>query len=81
MIWHDGAHQIITCSDSDWAGDKESLRSISEGVICRGAQAIRTWAKQQSVIATSSCEAELNAATKAAQEGLGIQSYAADLSI
>ena len=47
-------------------------RSTSGGAIMRGAHLISHWARTQQLVALSSAEAELNAAVKAAQEGLGI---------
>ena len=44
-----------------------------------GRHLIRTWSKQQSVVAVSSAEAELYAASKAGSEGLGLQTWLEDL--
>ena len=46
-----------------------------------GRHAIRAWSKEQPTIATSSGEAELYACNLGAQQGLGLQSLAADLGL
>jgi hypothetical protein len=70
---------IVVYTDSDWAGDIETRKSTSGGVVCRGSHTISWWCKLQSNIALSSCEAELNAALKGAVEGLNVQRLAASL--
>ncbi len=70
---------IVVYTDSDWAGDIETRKSTSGGVVCRGSHTISWWCKLQSNIALSSCEAELNAALKGAVEGLNVQRSAASL--
>ena len=42
------------------------------GVLMRGLHVICHWSRTQQLIALSSADAELNAAVKAAQEGLGV---------
>ena len=77
-----GPDVILHChSDSDWAGDKASRRSISGGALYHGTHCIKTWAKMQSVVAKSSAEAELYAAGKAGTEALGAAAYLADMQI
>ena len=68
-------------SDADWGGDKASRRSVSAGVITRGAHCLKVWTKNRQVVALSSAERKLYAAVKTASEGLGIQSVAKDLRI
>ena len=70
---------IVVYTDSDWAGDIETRKSTSGGVVCRGRHTISWWCKLQSNIALSPCEAELNAALKGAVEGLNVQRLAASL--
>jgi hypothetical protein len=59
----DGPATLESYSDSDWAGDALTRRSISGGVVTIGLGANRTpifWrAKQQATVALSSTEAEL----------------------
>ena len=70
---------IIVYTDSDWAGDVETRKSTSGGVVCRGSHTISWWCKLQSNIALSSCEAELIEALNGAVEGLNVQRLAATL--
>ena len=53
-------------SDADWGGDKATRRSVSAGVIMRGAHCLKVWTKKQQVVALSSAESELYAAVKTA---------------
>ena len=46
-----------------------------------GSHVVKSWSKDQGCVATSSGEAELYAATKAASESLGLQSALIDLGI
>ena len=59
-------------TDSDWGGCTSARRSTSGGVIMRGKHVVCHWSRTQQLVALSSAEAQLNAAVKAAQEGLGI---------
>ena len=63
--------ELVTWTDSDWAGDVGSRRSTSGGfVTCRGA-VLSHWSKMQSNVALSSAEAELNATVKGLGEMVG----------
>ena len=53
---------LVAYSDSDWAGDRENRKSTSNGMIWWGPYLISDLVKGQSVVATSSGEAELYAA-------------------
>ena len=77
----DNQSKLRTQSDSDWAGNKITRKSTSGGTVRLGKHLIKSWSKDQAVIATSSGEAELYALNKAASESLGIQSIARDLGI
>ena len=44
---------LVACSDSDWAGDRESRKSTSSGMIWWGPYLISDLVKGQSVVATS----------------------------
>ena len=72
---------MSTFTDSDWAGCHKSARSTSGGVVCLGEHVVKTYCKQQKVVALSSAEAELYAMVAASAETLAVQSYAADLGI
>ena len=56
-----------------------SWRSVSGGAVFRGSHMIKGWAKMQTVVATSSAEAELDALGKVASESLGAQTLMKDL--
>ena len=71
--------QIDVYTDSDWAGDKESRKSTSGGLICVAGGTCKSWAGTQSTIAASSGEAEYYSLIKGAAEGLGFQALAKDL--
>ena len=86
--WQDYPQSASACtracwvqSDSDWAGDRATRKSTSGGTIRLGGHLIKSWSKDQTVIATSSGEAELYAANHGAQQGLGVRSLARDLGI
>ena len=66
--WQGPGAKINCYSDSDWAGDRISRRSVSGGAVYHGCHLLKTWAKQQCVVATSSAEAELYASSKASSE-------------
>ena len=70
--WQDDASEISVYTDSDWGGCVKTRRSTSGGVLLRGSHVICHWSRTQQLVALSSAEAELNAAVKAAQEGLGV---------
>ena len=77
--WQHPGAKVEIYSDSDWAGDKSTRRSVSGGALMHGQHLIRTWSKQQTVVAVSSAEAELYAASRAGSEGLGLQTWMGDL--
>jgi hypothetical protein len=79
FAWQRKDSKLVVHTDSDWAGDRETRRSVSSGVMMHGSHVIETWSKQQAIVATSSQEAELYALCRGASETLGAQSYAADL--
>ena len=76
--WQGPQDKIICFSDSDWAGCKSTRKSSSGGGIRIGKHIIKTWARTQATMATSSGEAELYAAIKGSCEVLGVQSLAKD---
>ena len=79
--WQNEINAMRVQSDSDWAGDIQTRKSTSGGTIRLGAHLVKSWSKDQGSIATSSGEAELYAATKAASEALGLQSALKDFGI
>ena len=73
--------RIVSFTDSDWAGCSKTAKSTSGGAICLGEHVIKTYCKQQKVIALSSAEAELYAMVAASAETLAIAAYARDLGL
>ena len=72
---------LTTFTNSDWAGCKKTAKSTSGGIVCLGEHTIKTYSKQQKVVALSSAEAELYAMVAAWAEPMAIQAYAADLGL
>ena len=68
-------------ADSDWAGDKSTMKSTSGGVIVWGRHTMKSWASAQTTIALSSGEAELYAVLKMAVQMTGFISLAADFGL
>ena len=67
-------------SDSDWVGCRVTRKSTTGGCVSAiNGHLLKSWSKNQSVVATSSGEAELYAATKCGAELLGIRSIGEDL--
>ena len=81
FVFQDMPSSITTFTDSDWAGCARSAKSTSGGAVCMGEHVIKTYCKQQKVIALSSAEAELYAMVAASAETLALQAYANDLGI
>ena len=77
--WQKRPEYITAYTDSDWAGCKKTARSTSGGVVCLGEHTLKTYCRQQKVIALSSAEAELYAMVAATAETLALQAYARDL--
>ena len=67
--------------DSDWAGDLETRKSTSGGIICLGPHCVKTWSSTQSTPALSSCEAEYYALVDGATRVLGLQAAAKELGV
>ena len=64
---------LTVFTDSDWAGDRTTRKSVSLWVIMLDGFLIRAGARTQSVSARSSCEAEFFAPTAATSEAKHIQ--------
>ena len=67
-VWQseEAAQEVRGQSDSDWAADKVTRRSVSSGFVARGARVIETWTQGQQLVALSSGEAEFYASGSAA---------------
>ena len=77
---HEGS-ELSGYADSDWAGEKPSMKSTSGGVLMWGSSMLKSWSMTQTTIALSSAEAELYAMSKCAQQCLSISSLAADFDV
>ena len=60
--------RIISYTDSDWAGNKDTRRSVSSFIVTMGGMPLILGSKTQRVVSLSSSEAELVALTLCAQE-------------
>ena len=72
---------LTVFSDTDYAGCRVTRRSTSGGCACYGDHLVKHWSSTQKSVTLSSGEAELSGLVKAAAEGLGLQSLAADLGL
>ena len=70
---------VVTYSDADWAGCKQTRKSTIGGCIIVGKHTIKGRSKTQSLVALSSGESELYVVLKAAAETLGLMSMLKDL--
>ena len=77
--WQAHTSALHALADADWAGDRQSRKSVSGCVILHGKHLIKAWTKQQSIVATSTAEAELYAGNRAATESMGVHAFAEDL--
>ena len=77
--WQAPQGTLTAFTDSDWAGCPVTARSTSGGIIAIGDHVIKTYSRQQKVIALSSAEAELYAMVAASAESLAVISYSRDL--
>ena len=69
---------LTPVSDAIWAGDRQTRKSTSGGVVMFGQHYIKSWSKTQSLFALSSAEIELYALVKCVSELLGIRSALKD---
>jgi hypothetical protein len=79
MYFQDAKPPLVIMSDSDWAGDEETRKSTSGGLVRYGGHLISHWCKTQATVALSSGEAELNAIVKGCSEGIGVYELLRDL--
>ena len=78
-VWQSPTAEVLGYPEGDVAGDREARESGNGGAVFKGFQLIKSWAKMQIVVATSSAEAELYALGRVASESLGAQSLLRDL--
>lgn len=76
IVW-----KIVVFSDSDWAGDKQTRRSISGFIMFLCGVAIMWRSKQQKAVTLSSTEAEFYAASEAVKEILFVAQVLLDLGV
>jgi hypothetical protein len=59
---HQGCPKLLGYTDSDWANDVEDRKSISGGVVLWGGSLLAWYSRKQTMVATSTTEAETIAA-------------------
>ena len=69
-------HLLEVFSDSDWAGDKQTRKSVSCAMFYLDGAYFYSYSRTQKSIALSSAEAEYMALTGAASEGIGLHAAA-----
>ena len=82
LVYSDGHQDHIKLeiyTDTDWAGDKETRRSITGYVVFLNGTAISWASKRQTSVAQSSCEAEYIAASEAVKEAVWIGRFLEEL--
>jgi len=79
--WGRPLPRLTVYGDTDFAGCRATRRSTSGGCAMWGSHLVKHWSSTQKAITLSSGEAELGGVVKAASEGLGLQSLAADLGL
>ena len=80
----DSRSATVECSayaDADWAGDRSDRRSISGWVAMINGDPISWSSKKQSIVALSTCEAELYAEAAAIQEVQWVRGMIAELGL
>ena len=77
--WQSHPGALHALADADWAGDRQTRKSVSGRMTLLGKHLIKAWTKQQSIVATSTAEAELYAGNRPATESMGVQAFANDL--
>jgi hypothetical protein len=79
LLYGDRTQPFVGYTDSDFAGDTDERRSTSGFVFMYGGAAVAWRSKLQSIVATSTCEAELVAAAQAVKEALHFGKLLTDL--
>jgi hypothetical protein len=79
LLYGDSTQQFVGYSDSDFAGDVNQRKSTGGFVFMFGGAAVAWSSKLQSIVATSTCEAELVAAARAVKETLYFGKRRADM--
>ena len=79
--WPKAPRRLVVQSDSDWARDTSTRKSVSAGNLRYRQHLLRSWSQDQTVIAMSSGEAELYVACMAAQQAMGTKNMARELGV
>ena len=77
--WGGYVSEICVHTDSDWAGDRATRKSVSGGVMRMGSYVVKHWSKDQGNVVKSSGEAELYAILRGTVEALGLAATAEEL--
>lgn len=77
--WQNSQEVLNVYTDVDWAGCRETRKSITGGCALMGGRTLKGWSKTQGLVALSSGELEFYAALKASAEALGLISLLQDL--
>lgn len=81
IVYSGGTLNIKGYSDSDWAGDKDSRKSISGYVFILNGSPVSWCSKRQPTVAFSSTEAEYIALTLAAKEATWLRLLLTELGL
>lgn len=76
-----GSTELEVYPDASWADDPETRKSVGAFVVLIAGGAVSWRSKQQSLVATSTTEAELTAVSDATKEVIALRSLAADFGI
>ena len=79
--WQKAPTRVTAFTDSDWAVCVSTVRSTSGGIVMIGAHTIKSYSRQQKVVALPSAEAELYAMVAASAESLAVIGYAQVLGV
>ena len=79
--WQKRPTRLDGYTDSDWGGCTKSRKTTSGVVIMVGRHVVKSYSKQQKVLALSSAEAETYGMSACSAELLGIQSCAKDIGL
>ena len=75
----DSEANLMTYTDSDWAGCLKTRRSTSGGAMVLGRHCLRTWSTTQPVVAMSAAEAEYYSMVEGATRAIGLKAMLSEL--
>ena len=81
FAWQSDIGVVTAYSDSDWAGDKNTCKSTSGGILVIGSHVLKSYSRQQRTVALSSAEAELHGIVAASSEALGLIGLLRDMGL